>query len=83
MAAIFTTAIVFSLLALACPRVRVGSLFHRGLTRGVCAVWALMLLSLVPGFRVGLNALTVTCAGALGLPGIGLMQVVALMRGAG
>ena len=83
MASILVAAAVFSLLALVCMRVRVGSRFHRGLTRGVCAVWALMLLSLIPGFRVGVNALTVLCAGALGLPGVGLLQAVAMMGGGG
>ncbi|MBQ9301392.1 MAG: hypothetical protein IJ214_12875 [Clostridia bacterium] len=80
MAAIFGAITALFLLAAVCLRVRVGSRFHRGITRGVYAVWALMLLSLIPGFRAGVNTLTVACAGALGLPGIGLMQVIALMR---
>ena len=76
--------VVFALLSMGllyavCLRVRVGSRFHRALTRAVCAVWALMLFSLLPGARVGVNALTVACVGWLGLPGLGLMQVIALM----
>jgi len=69
-----------ALLAAVCLKTRVGSRFHRGLTRGVCALWALMLCTLLPGWGVGVNALTVACVGWLGLPGLGLLQVVAMMR---
>ena len=69
-----------ALLAALCLNTRVGSPFHRAVTRGVCAVWALALFSLLPGARVGVNALTVACVGTLGLPGLGLLQVVGMMR---
>ena len=72
--------IFFAGLAFVCRNVRVGSRFHRGLSRGVCALWALLLFSLVPGVRVGVNALSVLCVGWLGLPGWGLLQVIAMMR---
>lgn len=70
-----------ALLYAVCLRVRVGSRFHRVLTRAVCAVWTLMLFSLVPGAHIGVNALTVACVGWLGLPGLGMLQVIAMMRG--
>ena len=66
-------------LSAVCRRVRVGSRFHRALVRGVCALWALVAFSLVPGARVGVNALAVACVGWLGLPGLGLLQVIAIM----
>ena len=66
----------FALLAAVCLRTRVGSPFHRGVTR---AVWMLAGLSLIPGCRVGVNALTVACVSVLGLPGLGLVQVIALL----
>ena len=68
-----------ALLAAVCPRVRVGSPFHRALCRGTAAVAALADCSLIPGARVGVNALTTACVAALGLPGLGLLQVIALM----
>ena len=67
-------------IAAVCLRVRVGARFHRGLCRAVCAVWALALFSLIPGVQVGVNALTVACVSWLGLPGLGLLQVIAMMR---
>lgn len=69
----------FALLAAVCLRTRVGSPFHRGVTRAVCSVWMLAGLSLIPGCRVGVNALTVACVSVLGLPGLGLVQVIALL----
>ena len=69
-----------ALLAAVCLRVRIGSRFHRGLCRVVCAVWALMVFSWLPFARVGVNALTVACVSWLGLPGLGLLQVVGMMR---
>lgn len=68
-------------LAILCPRVRIGSPAHRALRRGVMALGALWALSLLPGFRVGVNALTVSCAALLGLPGVAVMQAIALMGG--
>lgn len=69
-----------ALLAMICLRVRIGSRFHRGLCRAVCAVWALMLFSWLPFSRVGVNLLTVACVSWLGMPGLGLLQVVGMMR---
>lgn len=69
----------FAVLAFICVRVRIGSRFHRGLTRAVCAIWALAAFSLIPGTGVGLNALNVACVSALGLPGLGLLAVLARM----
>ena len=66
-------------LAAVCPRVRIGSPTHRALRRGAAALGLLAVCSLIPGFRVGINALSVACVGALGLPGLGLLQVIALM----
>lgn len=68
-----------TVLAWICPRVRVGSRFHRGLGRGLEALGVLLVLSLAPGFRVGVNALTVVCVALLGLPGAGMLQVIAMM----
>ena len=51
----------------------------RTLTEVALAVALLAVCSLIPGFRVGINALSVACVGALGLPGLGLLQVIALM----
>ncbi|MBQ9198440.1 MAG: pro-sigmaK processing inhibitor BofA family protein [Clostridia bacterium] len=79
MTAVFVTAAALVPLALICMKTRVGSRFHRAVARSVSAIWVLMALSALPGFRVGVNALSVACAGVLGLPGIGLMQVVAMM----
>lgn len=75
---------LLSLAALAwvCPRVRIGSPFHKALSRGVKAVGMLAFCSLIPGFRAGVNALTVACVAALGLPGLGLLQVIAMMPSA-
>lgn len=66
-------------LAVICPRVRVGSPFHRALRRGVLALGLLTVFSLIPGIRVGVNGLTLLCVGTLGLPGLGLAQVIAAM----
>ncbi len=71
--------LALALLAVVCPRVRVGSRFHRGLTRALCALSALALFSLVPGARVGVNALTAACVSALGLPGLAVLQVISMM----
>ena len=76
---ILAVLLLFALLTAICLRVRIGSRFHHGVSRGVWAVWALILCGLIPGFRVGVNALSVACVGVLGLPGLGLLQVIALM----
>ena len=68
-----------TLLAVVCPRVRVGSPFHRAPCRGTAAVAALAACSLIPGARVGVNALSAACVAILGLPGLGLLQVIAMM----
>ena len=73
------TLIFFGCLAFFCMRMRVGGLAHRGLTRGVCALWTLILCTLVPGLNVGINAVNVACIGTLGLPGLGLLAVLAQM----
>ena len=73
------TAAFLGMLTLLCAHVRVGSRAHRALSRAVCAVCLLMLSSLLPGMRVGVNALTVACVACLGLPGLGLLQVLTLM----
>ena len=69
----------FSLLTWLCLRMRIGSRVHRMLIRVVCAVYLVLLFSLIPGVRVHINALTLACVSALGLPGLGLLQVIALM----
>lgn len=71
--------VFFSLLTCICLRVRIGSRAHRILTRTVCAVFLVLLFSLIPGVCVHINALTVACVSVLGLPGLGLLQVIALM----
>ncbi len=74
-----TTGIFFTLLNAMCRRVRIGSRLHRAMTRGVCALFMLALFSCLPFSNVGINALTVTCVSLLGLPGLGLLQVITLM----
>lgn len=76
---LFVTAVFFSSLGFISFRVRVGSAFFKGMKKCVCAVWVLYLLSLVPGMRMGVNALGVATVAALGLPGAMLLQVIALM----
>ena len=73
------TAVLFAALAFIALRMRVGSAFHRGLQKCVCACLALFLCSLVPGMQAGVNALAVAVVAVLGLPGLGLLQVIALM----
>ena len=73
------TAALFALLYAFCMRVRVGSYVFRALSRAVGAVWALALLSLVPGVTIGLNALNILTVSLLGAPGAMLMQVIAWM----
>ena len=73
------TLLFFAALAFFCLRVRVHSPFHRALTRGVCALWALIFCSLIPGIGIGVNALNTVIVGALGLPGLGLLAVLAGM----
>ena len=73
------TAAFFTVLACIALRMREGSAFHRGLQKCVCACLALFLCSLVPGMQAGVNTLAVAVVAALGLPGLGLLQVIALM----
>ena len=73
------TAVFFGTLGYISHRVRVGSAFFTGMKRCVCAVWMLYLLSLVPGMRMGVNALSIATVAALGAPGAGLLQIIALM----
>ncbi len=73
------TLVFFACLALFCIHMRVGSPFHRGLTRAVCALWMLIFCSLIPGIGIGVNAVSVACVSLLGLPGLGLLAVVAGM----
>ena len=63
-----------SLLAL---RVRGGSRFSLGLRRAVCAAAALAVSGLIS--PVGVNLLNLLCVSALGLPGLGLLHVIARM----
>ena len=74
---LFLTLLFFGALACVCLHVRVGSRFHRSLTRAVCALWMLIFCSLIPG--IGVNAVNVACVSLLGLPGLGLLAVVAGM----
>ena len=73
------TAVFFGTLGYISHRVRVDSAFFTGMKRCVCAVWVLYLLSLVPGMRMGVNALSIATVAALGAPGAVLLQVVSLM----
>ncbi len=56
----------FAMLTLIALRVRVGSRFYRGMRRAVCAAAALAVSGLI-------------CVSALGLPGLGLLHVIARM----
>ena len=69
----------FLLLGSFCMGVRVGGRVYRAVSRGVCAVWILVALSLVPGMRLGVNLMNVSVISALGIPGGVLLQVIALM----
>ena len=71
------TLVFFLLLAVICIRVRVGSRFHRGLTRSLRALWTLIACALIPGLGIGVNAVNVACVSLLGLPGLGLLAVLA------
>ena len=73
------TAVFFALLWVFCLRIRVGSTTFIALKRGVCALWALIFLSLVPGMRLGINLLNTAALAWLGVPGAVLMQVIALI----
>ena len=76
---ILCTAGFFAVLGYLTLRVRVGSIFYKGVKRCVYAVWGLYILSLIPGLRAGVNALDVGLVAALGVPGAVLVQVIALM----
>lgn len=71
------TLFFFGFLAVVCIHTRVGSRFHRGLARAVCALWALIGCSLIPGAGIGVNAVNVACVSILGAPGLGLLAVLA------
>lgn len=73
------TAVFFALLYAFCMRVRVGSRVFEALRRGVSSVWALVILSLVPGMTLGLNAFNILMLSLLGAPGAVLLQVIAFM----
>ena len=66
----------FAMLTLIALRVRVGSRFYRGMRRAVCAA-ALAVSGLIS--PVGVNLLNLLCVSALGLPGLGLLHVIARM----
>lgn len=53
---------------------------HRALEKALRGAALALAISLVPNSGVGLNALSMLCAGALGLPGMGLLAVLAAMR---
>lgn len=76
---IVITAAFFALLYAFCMRVRVGSGAFCAMKRSVMAVWGIVFLSLLPGIRIGLNALNVMMVALLGAPGAVLLQVIALM----
>lgn len=67
----------FSALAVLALRVRIGSRFYRGMRRAVCAAGLLAVSGLIS--PVGVNLLNLLCVSALGLPGLGLLHVVARM----
>ena len=67
----------FAMLTLIALRVRVGSRFYRGMRRAVCAAAALAVSGLIS--PVGVNLLNLLCVSALGLPGLGLLHVIARM----
>ncbi len=73
------TAAFFAILYAFCMRVRVGSYVFRALLRGVQSLWALVILSLVPGVTLGLNLLNILTLSLLGAPGAVLLQVIARM----
>ena len=76
---ILATAALFLLLSLTAMRLRVGSAFHKGLTRCTCAGVVLLLGSLLPGIQVGVNALAIAAVAILHAPGLVLLQVIAMM----
>ena len=67
----------FAVLAAWTLRVRIGSRFYRGMRRAVCAAGLLAVSGLIS--PVGVNLANVLCVAALGLPGLGLLHVVARM----
>lgn len=76
---ILLTAAFFTLLYAFCMRVRVGSRVFCALSSGVKSLWALAILSLVPGVTIGLNLLSILMLSLLGAPGAVLLQVIAFM----
>lgn len=78
-ALIALTAAFFLGMYVFCMRVRVDSGVFRALSRGVQAVWALAILSLIPGVTLGINALNILTLSLLGAPGAMLLQVIAWM----
>lgn len=77
---IVSTALFFALLTFCALRVRINAPPHRAISRCAFAVCALWLCRLTLGAGVGVNALTILTAGALGVPGVALLQVIARMR---
>lgn len=73
------TAAFFALLTAGCMRIRVGGKVYRALKKGTGALWALILLSALPGVTIGVNFLNTLALAALGIPGAALLQVIALM----
>ena len=71
--------VFFWILGSFCMGVRVGGRTYRAVFRSVCAVWALFILSAVPGMRLGVNLINIAAISLLGVPGGVLMQVIALM----
>lgn len=69
----------FVLLGAVAFRVRVGSAFHKGMKRCVYASLLLFFCSLLPGMQMGVNALAIAAVALLGVPGLALLQVIALM----
>ena len=67
----------FAALAVLTLRVRIGSRFYRGMRRAVCAAGLLAVSGLIS--PVGVNLPNLLCVSALGLPGLGLLHVVARM----
>lgn len=73
------TGMFFALLYTICMRVRADSLLYRLIARAAPAACMLLCYSLLPFAGVGVNAVTLYCVSALGLPGLALMQVIALI----
>lgn len=73
-------AVTALLLTLFCLRYDPQRAHARWLRRGVTGLLLLLCWNLLPLPHLGVNPLSVMVTGTLGLPGVGLMAVVSLMR---